>query len=89
MSVNELIKSAEFLVDANGNKKAVQLGLDVWGEIITLLQEVAEDEVWDALLSTDESQRLLETMADEALAQIEAGKSKPMAFTPTGEIAPG
>jgi uncharacterized lipoprotein YmbA len=50
---------------------------------------VAENSRWDALLATDESQRLLEKMADEALAEIQAGKARPMIFTEDGEIAPG
>ena len=37
-------------------------------------QEYTEDDArWDALLATEESQRLLEKLADEALAEIEAG----------------
>ena len=49
----------------------------------------AENTRWDALLATDESQRLLEKMADEALAEIQAGHARPMVFTEDGEIAPG
>ena len=39
----------------------------------------ADNEQWDALLATDKSQALLETMAVEALAEHKAGKTKPMA----------
>jgi hypothetical protein len=49
----------------------------------------AENARWDALLATDESQRLLERMADEAWAEIQAGHAVPMVFTEDGEIAPG
>ena len=49
----------------------------------------AENARWDALLATDESQHLLEKMADEALAEIQAGHARPLAFTKDGEIAPG
>jgi len=53
-------------------------------------EEIAiENAQWDALLATDESQRLLEKMADEALADIQAGHARPMVFTEDGEIAPG
>lgn len=53
-------------------------------------EEIAiENAQWDALLATDESQRLLEKMADEALADIQAGRARPMVFTEDGEIAPG
>ncbi len=53
-------------------------------------QEYTEDDArWDALLATEESQRLLEKLADEALAEIEAGQARPMVLTEDGEIAPG
>jgi len=52
-------------------------------------EEIAvENAQWDALLATDESQCLLENMADEALADIQAGRARPMVFTEEGEIAP-
>lgn len=60
-----------------------------------LLQEedVAEIEAdnarWDELLATDEAQALLEKLADEALAEHRAGKTKPMAFSDEGRIVPG
>ena len=51
--------------------------------------ECMEDDArWDALLATEESQRLLEKLADEALAEIEAGQGRPMAFAEDGEILP-
>jgi hypothetical protein len=53
-------------------------------------QEYTEDDArWDALLATEESQRLLEKMADEALSEIEAGQATPIVLTEDGEIAPG
>jgi len=53
-------------------------------------EEIAtENARWDTLLATDESQRLLEKMADEAWADIQAGRARPMVFTEDGEIAPG
>jgi len=53
-------------------------------------EEIAADNArWDALLATDEAQRLLEKMADEALADMRAGRARPMIFTEDGEIAPG
>jgi len=48
-----------------------------------------DDARWDALLATEESQRLLEKMADEAVSEIEAGQARPMVFTEDGEIVPG
>jgi hypothetical protein len=53
-------------------------------------EEIAlENARWDALLATDESQRMLEKMADEAWAEIQAGHARPMAFAEDGEIVPG
>ncbi|MFN8455420.1 MAG: hypothetical protein U0401_12260 [Anaerolineae bacterium] len=63
MSVVELIESAEFLVDAQGNKKAVQVDLAVWEEIVALLEQMEEGlevelAAWD-------------TLSDEALINFE------------------
>lgn len=44
---------------------------------------------WDALLATDEAQSLLEKLANEALAEHRAGKTKPMMINNAGKIAPG
>lgn len=53
-------------------------------------QQYTEDDArWDALLATEESQRLLEKMADEALSEIEAGQARPIVSAEDGEIAPG
>ncbi len=49
----------------------------------------ADDARWEALLATDDSQNLLDKLADEVLAEIQAGRAKPMVFTEDGEIAPG
>ncbi len=52
-------------------------------------EEIAADNArWDALLATDESQSLLEKLADQAERDIEAGKTSGMKFTEDGEIAP-
>lgn len=54
------------------------------------IDEIEADNVrWDALLATEESQALLEQLADEALAEYRAGKTKPMAFTDDGRLVPG
>ena len=47
----------------------------------------AENAQWDALVATDESQRLLEKMADEAWLEIQAGQARPMIFTEPGELS--
>lgn len=59
------------------------------GRAITALAVTAMDEKWDTLLATEESQRLLEQMADEALAEIEADMARPILSADDGEIAPG
>jgi hypothetical protein len=45
-----------------------------------------DDARWDALLATEESQRLLEKMADEALSEIEAGQARPTSVKNGGEL---
>ena len=49
----------------------------------------AENAQWDALLATDEAQALLEQLANEALAEDQAGRTRPMAFDDEGRIVPG
>jgi hypothetical protein len=44
---------------------------------------------WDTLLATEASQALLGKLADEALAEHRAGKTRPMAFDDKGRIIPG
>lgn len=45
------------------------------------------DARWDELLASEEGQRVLDKLADEALTEIRAGNVKPMVFTEEGEIA--
>ena len=52
-------------------------------------ETAAENARWETLLATEESQRLLEHMADEAWAEIQAGLATPITFTNNGEIGPG
>ena len=49
----------------------------------------ADNARWDALLATDESQALLDRLADEALAELRAGKTRPMVVTDDGRLVPG
>jgi len=44
MSVTELLQAAQFLVDANGNKKAVMLDFAIWEELLTLLEDLEDAE---------------------------------------------
>ena len=39
MSVTELLQSARFVVDAEGNKKAVIVDYDIWEELLTILED--------------------------------------------------
>lgn len=52
------------------------------------IESEADDARWDALLATDEGQMLLDKLANEALAEHRAGKTKAMAFS-MGRIVPG
>jgi predicted GH43/DUF377 family glycosyl hydrolase len=61
--------------------------MDSSGEKIVEID--ADDAWWEKLLATEESQQLLEKMADEAWAQIQVGQAKPMVFTEDGEIVLG
>ena len=39
MSVTELLQSARFVVDADGNKKAVMVDYEIWQELLTILED--------------------------------------------------
>lgn len=43
MSIAELIEAVEFVVDAQGNKKAVLVDLAVWQEVLQLLADALEE----------------------------------------------
>ncbi len=44
MSVTEILQTARFVVDADGNKKAVVLDLAAWEELLTVLEELEDAE---------------------------------------------
>jgi hypothetical protein len=44
MSVVELVKQARFVVDADGNRKAVVVDWTVWEELLTLLEDLEDAE---------------------------------------------
>jgi hypothetical protein len=54
----------------------------------SIAEAEADNARWDALLATDEAQVLLEKLADEALAEHQAGKTQPIAFNDEGRIVP-
>lgn len=62
-------------------------------EVLVQEEELAEIETdnarWDELMATDEAQTLLNKLAEEALIEHRAGKTKPMAFNNRGQIVPG
>jgi hypothetical protein len=39
MSVTELLQTARFVVDAEGNKKAVMVDYDIWEELLSILED--------------------------------------------------
>ena len=83
MSIVELIDTVQFVTLPDGQEMA-QISKKDWDALVELLDELH----WEDLLAGDRSQQLLEKMADEALAEIEAGQARPMAFTGEGEIEP-
>jgi len=44
MSIAELVQKAQFVVDANGKKKAVVVDYAVWKELLTLLEDLEDAE---------------------------------------------
>ena len=42
MSMKELIDKAEFLVDAEGKKRAVVFDMELWEELLTLLEDLED-----------------------------------------------
>jgi len=44
MSITDLLQKAQFLVDANGDKKAVVLDYATWDELLTMLEDLEDAE---------------------------------------------
>lgn len=44
MSETALLQSVQFVVDSDGHKSAVLINLDVWEEILTLLEDLEDAE---------------------------------------------
>ncbi len=42
MNVTEMLNKAEFLVDENGNKKAIVLDMALWQELLDLLEDLED-----------------------------------------------
>ncbi|RME64399.1 MAG: hypothetical protein D6790_03305 [Caldilineae bacterium] len=54
MSTLELLQSAEFVVDAAGNKKAVLVDYQVWEELLSILEDLEDAEEIQRLRSAGE-----------------------------------
>ncbi len=79
--VTQLIDFARFLAAQSLEEELT------WQEEPVVME--ADNAQWDRLLATEEAQMLLNQLADEALAEHLAGRTKPMAFTTQGRIIPG
>ena len=44
MSLTELLQKAKFVVDAEGNKKAIVFDFAIWGELLALLEDLEDAE---------------------------------------------
>jgi len=44
MRLHELLQAAQFVVDAEGNKKAVVFDYSLWEELLTLLEDLEDAE---------------------------------------------
>jgi len=44
MSVTEMLQAVQFVVDADGNKKAVMFDYGIWEELLTLLEDLEDAE---------------------------------------------
>jgi hypothetical protein len=79
--VLEILDFAQFL-ESKIKTADTELGAESEGAISQ------GDTRWDALLASDESQRLLEKMADEALGEIQRGRAQSVTVTENDELAP-
>jgi hypothetical protein len=44
MTIAEILESVQFVVNPNGEKSAVMLDLDVWEEIVSMLEDLEDAE---------------------------------------------
>ena len=54
MSITELLKSARFVVSADGEKQAVILDVAVWEELVTLMEDLEDAEEMQQVRQVDE-----------------------------------
>lgn len=69
MSVAEILQSVQFVVDSTGNRKAVQLDLTAWEELLSLLEDVEDAQELAELRQTKEEV----VPWDQAKAELQAG----------------
>lgn len=55
MSIADLVKSAQFMVDADGTKRAVVLDMAVWEELLALLDDLTDTD--EAVAAYEEYRR--------------------------------
>jgi hypothetical protein len=68
MSITEVLEQAQFLVDADGNKKAVVFDYSLWEELLTLLEDLEDAEEIRRLRQSDEES----TPWEQAKAELRA-----------------
>lgn len=44
MNAKQLLQKVQFVVDAEGNKSAVQISVEVWSELLTILEDLEDAE---------------------------------------------
>ena len=54
MSVTELIRGVQFVVDAEGRRTAAILDYALWDELVILLEDIEDSEEIDRLRESDE-----------------------------------
>ncbi len=68
MSVTELIRSVQFVVDAEGRRTAAILDYALWDELVTLLEDIEDSEEIDRLRESGEERVPWEQAKKELLA---------------------
>ena len=53
-AIFELIESAEFVVNAEGEKKAVMLGFSVWEDLLELLEDIEDSAEIESIKASGE-----------------------------------
>jgi len=56
MSIQEIVESAQIVIDANGTKKAILLEFALWEEILELLEDLEDAAEIERLRREDEEE---------------------------------